>query len=196
MKDAPNCAAVFGFFPFVLGVFLIAPLVSGAAILYGPDAHKKEYTVTSTLLAGTSSDGWDRLGKNTLGIFLSVAQDGEADLLSPEILLLPCIKGRPCVSLSLEEPPAITKAFSFLRTANTLAVDLESAAALETTAESLCSLGGQSGAQGSYRTLIDVVTEDSVLHKEFTGTGCDLAYPKKRSDSFLSRIFAYGISNN
>lgn len=197
MQEAHTRAAKFGFFPFVLGVFFIAPLVSEAGILYGPDAHKKDYTLTATPLPGISSDGWDRFGDGALGIFFSVSEDDGKDLLFPEVLILPCIKERPCVSLSLEEPSPITRAFSFLHTTDTLAVDHASAADLENMARFLCSLKEKNLPQEVlHRAFIDVVTEDRILHKEMTGAGCDLTYPKKHTASFLSRIFVRGVSNN
>lgn len=196
-KAHPRAALLFGFFPILLGAFLIVPSISGAAILYGPDAHKKDYVITATPLLGNSTSGWGRFGKGgALGMFLSVAKDGSSDRLSPEVLLLPCDPERPCVSLSLEEPPILAGVFSFLHTADTLAVDALSADDLERMAQSLCSLKERNVPQGSYRAFIDVVMEDGIIHKELTGTGCDLLYPKKHNVSFLYRTFVHGVSNN
>lgn len=154
--------------------FLVPGGVLSAAILYGADAHEKTYTTTLSESA-TSVHDWEVLGDHVFGIFLSIDDLTTGKPATPEILILPCIKGSRCVTVSIQEDTPVKGILSFLRPTHTLSIDGESADALTGATSSLCAQ--KKSAATRYRITHEIVSEATVETTVLTGT-CTAGTPK------------------
>jgi len=169
------------------GLMVMVPLGSlQAAILYGADAHEKTFDVTLSE-AAHSSVGWDALGTDVLGVFLSVQEISSDELAIPEILILPCIKGERCTEATGEERTSVKGLLSFLRPTHKLSIDGESADALTVAVRSLC-VQKKKGDLPRYRIIQDIVSEDETVRSSFVGT-CSVE-PSTSSEKTLLAAFS------
>lgn len=163
----------------------IALLASGgaaqAAILYGAGAHEKTYTVTLTE-SEPPHDQRETLGSGVLGIFLSVEDLATKKPVTPEILVLPCIKGSRCVTISVKEDVPVKGLLSFLNLADERSIDGASADAITDTVRTFCD---RKKASSRYQVLEDVVYPDAVVHARFVGT-CTYEPPKETGRATFS----------
>ncbi|OHA79892.1 MAG: hypothetical protein A2675_01480 [Candidatus Yonathbacteria bacterium RIFCSPHIGHO2_01_FULL_51_10] len=172
---------------------LFAPTVVGAAILFGHDAHAKNYTLTATPLAAATLTGWSELGDNVLGAFATI-RPTNSSATSTEVLLLPCVDGRPCVNISAEEPSLFTGVFSLFREPYTLAVDGASADEVLDAANTLCRAPrDRFSGSASLTATFDIVTTDAIMSTAYTALSCTTLLPGNSRSPFLYRLSLAGV---
>lgn len=188
MEQGHRHAAAFWVLGAITTISLFAPTIVGAAILFGPDAHAKNYTLTATPLSTTVLTGWSDLGTDVLGAFATI-RPTNTNATPTEVLLLPCINGRPCVNISIEEPSLFTGVFSLFHEPYALAVDGASADEILHASNTLCRNARDRSSQStSLSATFDIVTTDTIISTSYTALSCDSLFPDKSRSSFLYRL--------